>query len=176
MKCLTDSESEQWLLSASMTIEPHSKLRPQWPFTTLMTDVPRCLNLSGFASRAAGWISDRAERMLWISNWNTDPPEGLSLFEASRRGWGENRSLFEAPGHIFNNSPDDSIILASYCCLILAFNWEGFVVAAKDREFIYLGDEYVVFSSSQSEKMNEVTALRTAFHLKEITSGTQAWT
>ena len=174
MKCLTDSESEQWLLSASMTINGPD-LRPQWPFTTLMTDVPRSLNFSGFAKRAAGWISDRAERMLWISNWNTDPPEGLSLFEASRRGWGENRRLFEAPGHIFN-SPDDSIILASYCCLILAFNWEGFVVAAKDREFIYLGDEHVVFSSSQSEKMNEATALRTAFGLKEITSIRQAWT
>jgi hypothetical protein len=114
--------------------------------------------------------------MLWVSNWETEPPEPLVLFEKVRAGCGERRTLIDAPGHLFEASDlHDGAVLTGLSLLVFAFGWEGYIVSEQQSEFVFFGDEHIVFSSVDANKMNEIPDLLKSFDLKIIQKVQEAW-
>jgi hypothetical protein len=85
--------------------------------------------------------------------------------------------MIEAPGHSFTQPNQGEIaVLGGLMFLVMAYSWEAYLVARKNREFVFLGDEHIVFCSSDSDRMQEVAEFREAFRLKKIKCITEAWT
>ena len=57
----------------------------------------------------------------------------------------------------------------------MAFNWEGYIVAQNHKDYIYLGDEHIVFSGANSEKTEEVSKLINDYKLEIIKDIKDAW-
>ena len=177
MKCLTYAEAKDWLASIDVNIDGNRNLllpiRPE----NIMTTIPKRSNaLNSFAARLTDWLPCDFERMIWLSSWETHPPEPFILFGKIRLGCGESRTPIEAPAHLFESSGvEENAILTGLMFFILAFNWEGYVVAKNHKDYIYLGDEHLVFSSPDGKKMENVSKLISDFKLEIIKDVREAW-
>jgi hypothetical protein len=58
--------------------------------------------------------------------------------------------------------------------VIMAFNWECYVVTG-NGDYLYLGDQFIVFSTVVDEKFEETSKLITDFDLEIIKDITDAW-
>jgi hypothetical protein len=177
MKCLTFEESQNWFSSSGVRIDENRNLRFRREHERIMTTMPKGASaLSHLSTRLADWIAGDAGRILWLSNWETYPAERLIQFETMRLGCGEPRHIIDSPGHLFEQSTEqENAVLAGLIFLIMTFNWEGYIVPQNQDEFVYLGDEYIVFSSGTTAKFKEVTDIVSTFHLKLIEEVMEAW-
>jgi hypothetical protein len=177
MKFQTYEESRTWLEKQGARIDGNRNVwfgenRPR-----IMATAPtRISALKHFSSRVIAWVSSQTARMFWVSNWETEPPEPLVLFEKVREGCGERRPLIEAPGHVFEDSNlQDDEILTGLSLLVLAFGWEGYLVSERQSQFVFFGDEHIVFSSVAGNEMDEVPDLLKSFDLRIIQNVEEAW-
>ena len=69
----------------------------------------------------------------------------------------------------------ENAVLAGLMFLIMTFNWEGYLVPQNRDEFVYLGDEHIVFSSADAGKMKDVEGFVSTFHLEVINDIREAW-
>lgn len=177
MKYLTDNESQKWLASMGVRIDGNQDLLfPNAQAKTMSTMPRRALALSHLSARLVAWLSCSSGRIIWLSNWTTYPDDQLALFEKVRLGCGESRSPIEAPGHLFDNSAeDDNSVMTGLVFLIMAFNWEAYLVARSDENHIFLGDEYIAFFSDSKKRLGEATELISDFNLEIITDIRSAW-
>lgn len=177
MKCLTFRESEHWLLSLGVRVDENRNLRFGSERERIMTTMTKEVSaLAHLSTRLAHWVSGHVDRILWLSNWETYPPERLMQFETMRLGCGESRHVIDSPGHLFEQSTEhENAVLAGLMFLTMAFNWEGYLVSQYQDEFLYLGDEHIVFSSADAGKMKEVADFVSNFHLKVINDIREAW-
>jgi hypothetical protein len=177
MRCLTFAESEQWLSSLGVRVDENRNLHFPVKGERIMITIPQKVSaLTHLSTRLAHWVSGDVDRMFWLSNWETNPPEPLILFETMRLGCGELRHTIDAAGHLFEQSSEhENGILAGLIFLTMAFNWEGYLMPHNSDEFVYLGDEHIVFSSADPGKMKEVTEFVIKFRLAVIENIREAW-
>ena|ERR1039458_6274915 len=179
MKCLTYDETQAWLNSFDVKIGEHRHLSFAQPQDKLMITLPRePVRLHDFASRVNEWLPQNVSQLIWISNWETSPPDQFLLFEKLRAGCGEVRQLIESPGHLFEPaapSTSEKAIANGIIFLILAFNWEGYLVAESCNDHIYLGDECLSFFSADDKKLKAATDMVQSFDLKIIADIKEAW-
>jgi hypothetical protein len=93
--------------------------------------------------RLVALLPDDKDICVHITAWGIWPSnQNLRLFELVRRGMGEARSIHEVPAHIF--SPDEFETLDAFCCLIVYFLWDAWIVSAGGDVRIRLShDEFV---------------------------------
>ena len=177
MKCLTYDESQKWLASMGVRIDENRNLWFSKEQEKIMSTMPkRALTLNFFSARLTDWLPVDFSRMLWLSSWETYPPDQFILFGKTRLGCGESRTPIEAPGHLFESSTEEEkAIMTGLIFLIMAFNWEGYIVAKNHNDYIYLGDEHIVFSSADGNKMAEASKLITDHKLEIIKDVKEAW-
>src|SRR5690242_18224921 len=60
---------------------------------------------NGFAEALNRWLPNNSRRLLWIDAANNFFPSTHELFMAARMGLGETRTIYEAPGHLFDAYP-----------------------------------------------------------------------
>ena len=134
------------------------------------------LKLTHFLERMIDWLPRGRERFLIISNWNTYPPHPLAFFETVRLGCGERRHIIDAPGLLiesddgakcqeFSESPNTST-LVGFALLVVNFDWQAYLIAKNETSHVYLGDEFISFSTADDSKLAEVFALAARFELK----------
>ena len=177
MKCLTYEETRIWLDSFSVKIGEHRHLSFASFQNRLMVTLPReAHRLQSLSSCLNDWLPNNHSRLLWLSNWETDPPEQIVLFEKVRLGCGESRHVIDAPAHLFE-APilQERVVLSGLVFLILALNWEGYLVADSCNDHVYLGDECLSFFSADDKKLKVATDMVQSFGLKVITDIKEAW-
>jgi hypothetical protein len=59
---------------------------------------------------------------LYVTGWGI-ATEHLDLFDRYRRSFGENRSLIQAPAHLFERTDKDAFI--SILCMVFFFSWDA---------------------------------------------------
>jgi hypothetical protein len=177
MKGLTYGHAEEWLNDFDVQIGDHRHLHFSGQDTRLMVNLPKQpLRLSGLATSLVQWTSQGSTLMLWLSNWESDPPEPFHLFQAFRAGAGLSDSLIDVPAMSFESStPSDLMMASNLIFLILAFNWEGYLLAEGDHDHIYLGDECFSFFSSKAQRLKNANQIVNSFDLKVLTNIKQAW-
>src|SRR5256885_17212857 len=109
MKCLTYDESQKWLALKNVRIDENRNLwfaREQERI--MMTTPKRALAMHCFSEQLTDWIPSGSNCMFWLSNWSTDPPNQLALFELVRFACGEPRHIIDAPGHLFDLKAEQS--------------------------------------------------------------------
>jgi hypothetical protein len=184
MRFLTPKESNDWLERSGFVVDRDHGDAVVEPAQVqrLMVDLPNgSVQLSSFAERLIQWLPAEADRMLWLSYWNTYPAWPLAVFERVRRGCGESRHVIEAPGHVVDafpggnaasnesdesNESDDNAMLSGLVFLTLCFDWRGYLVAQMPAEYIVLGDAFVGFCAASDERLKEAESIAHTFELK----------
>ena len=142
----------------------------------IMTLPKKVSALAYFSARLNGWLSDGSERLLWLSSWETEPPQPLLFFEEIRKGSGDSRHIIDAPGHLLETpNSTEAALLTGLIFLVIGFGWEAYIVPQELADFVYLGDEHVVCSSARPEKMRELSEMVAAFGLRTINDIREAW-
>src|SRR6266436_7441253 len=173
MKCLTYSESQAWFAAIGVKIVnyrnisfPQSATKRRCIFLpNLELDASRVTSLS---TQLVDWLPNACERMLWLKNWETYPPDQTMLFEAVRRGCQESRHIIDAPGHLFQSSQydrkdydtrtaqdhEENAVMWGLLLLMIMLNWDGYLVAP-NGDCIEIGDMSIAISSSDDAKITE---------------------
>jgi hypothetical protein len=176
MKCLTSEELAMLVEPLGIRRLPTNYLDVPKRESEVLIKAPPCpLRLERFAGRLSNFLGD-GERILWLIDWETDPINQYVLFTAIRKGYGEMRSLIAAPGHLFANGEiDDAALLGGMSFLIVAFNWQAYLLSAGSADYILLGDSYLQFATNNSDKRRWLLELMRDFDLKQIKDVREAW-
>ncbi len=177
MKCLTYEESKIWLASLNIQINGLRYLVLPIGHDTknVMATLPKGNNIGFFAARLADWLSPDSNRMVWITTSNSFDFQ-MTLFDKIRLGCGESRTLADAPGHLFEGmSEEETALVSGLMFFMIAFDWWGFFVAENCTDYIYLGDEYMIFYSDNDEKIKGATDLINECKLQVIQNNREAW-
>jgi hypothetical protein len=177
MICLSYADCKEWLARVGVGVDENRNLLFPRLQASIMTTMPKsALAMSHFSCSLCEWLGASRERLLWLSNWNTDLGHQLQLFEAVRYAAGEARPVIDAPGHLFRcDAGRENAAVASLMFLIMAFNWEGYLVSENGSDFVFLGDEHIVFGSGDVARMNQIAQLIGPFKLEIIEDAKQAW-
>ena len=184
MQCLTATESREWLALSGAKLDENRNIVFSYSKGDrehrLAVDLPKTpVALSYFAARLADWLPDAEQRMLWLSNWDTYPPDHITFFDKLRRGYGEERPLIEAPGHLFSwdaatvyepssempPATRDHAAISGLVLLVMCYGWEGYLVARGHNDHIFLGDARIVFASARRQRIEDTANLANTFKL-----------
>jgi hypothetical protein len=195
MKCLTLSEFQRWAGSFNVRIDGDRNLLFPEKLTQIMSVLPQKASaLFAFSISLVDWLPPNIEHALYLSNWETYPPDQMVIIEKLRLGCGETRHVIDAPAHLFEGLPvgnryeideparlidnqtiQESATMAGLIFLALTFSWQGYLLAKNCNDHIYLGDEFMVFYSDSDEKIRVTHELLAAFKLKVIQNAKEAW-
>jgi hypothetical protein len=50
--------------------------------------------------------------------------------------------------------------------LVVNFNWQAYLIASNETSHVYLGDEFISFSSKDEKKLKEVFELAKSYKLE----------
>jgi hypothetical protein len=177
MKCLTSDESQGWLTLMDVQIDGNRNLLlPIRPENVMTTMPSRIDNLNFFSARLVDWMPNDGRRLVWLSDWNTFPNQYIPFLKF-RLGCGEARPPIEAPGHLFEiSNEEEDAIMAGILFFVMAFNWAAYIVSENRKDYIYLGDEHIVFSGADADRTRMAHELINDYKLKVIKDIREAWT
>jgi hypothetical protein len=80
---------------------------------------------------------------VYVSGWGVwGSAENLDLFYGYRRSCGENRTLMEAPVHLFERSEEDAFV--SILCMVFYFVWDAWVFDIEGKVLVRVShDEWL---------------------------------
>jgi hypothetical protein len=181
MRFLSPDETKEWLMSFNVSVSHDATLRfPESCNTatqTILVNLPdRPLKLTYLLERVVDWLPRGRERLLMMSHWNTFPPHPLVFFETARQGCGERRHVIDAPGLLiesddgpkcqeFSESPNTATFVG-FALLVVNFDWRAYLISKNETSHIYLGDEFISFSTADNNKAAEAFELARRFDLK----------
>lgn len=170
MKCITRDEAEEWLrpinaaISADYSVVPRGERYRHVTRPYLTDNVNPWLRCESITS----WLPDGAQRLLWLSRWDTYPPGEVVLIETIRRACGEQRSLYETPGHVFepthyanydDRSPTEVVeasLMTSLLMLSASFGWDAAVFSKQCDDYISVSDGTIFFWSTSGGRLSAI--------------------
>lgn len=187
MQCLTLEDAEALLSRDGFAIvskpdwkRPALVLKPA--FAARQTRIgrraaPAADRLLEFVDAANSWLPSKTRRLLWIENWETNYPNTYPAFVAMRGGLGEQRSLFEAPGHLFDAFPYDERdqlmrtrehdqeagILVGLLSLVVIGGWDGRLIASGSTDQVEFWEGNIYFYATERSRLANAVALLDGF-------------
>ncbi len=176
MKFLTWDESQQWLIPKGVVIDRMGCLNFPAEAPQIMSTQPNDARGLGYdAYKIAKWLPAESQCLFWITNWGASVCMD-NLMSKVRIGCGESRTLGEVRGHLFEMAEESDLdMLAGFVFMIISFSWQAYIVSADGRHHIYLGDQFMTFSSPDEKKMDAAKDLVAELELKIIQTAGEAW-
>jgi hypothetical protein len=114
-----------------------------------------------FAKRIAESISFQMPVLLWTTEWgNWDSTENEHLYYRLRQSYGDQRLLWEAPGHFFLGY--ETADLASFLQLSMMNGWGGYLLAQANYVNVFFShDEYFDFFAERVDLDDFLKELKT---------------
>ncbi|MGA2051902.1 MAG: hypothetical protein ABSH19_01185 [Opitutales bacterium] len=192
---MTLSEFQEWTGYFNLRVESNRDLLFPKELTKIMSVFPKNTGkLFAFSTSLVDWLPRNIERAMYLSSWETYPPDQMVIMKKFRLGCGESRNVIDAPAHLFESQPignrydmdeparlgenrivQESAEMAGLIFLAITFQWQGYILAKNCLDHIYLGDEFIVFHSDDSEKLKVTHELLAAYKLKVIQDAKAAW-
>ncbi len=138
---------------------------------------PEASSLTQFVNAINLWLPDKSNRLLWIEFQETAPHDIGGLASAARRGAGEARSIYDAPGHLFeplNYNQQDPLelsddqareisLLLGLLCLVICGGWDAWLISDATTDRIEFWEGNIFFHSSDAAKIKSADALFSKF-------------
>jgi len=101
-------------------------------------------------------LSDRSERLVWITEWGVWPSsEHMPLYKSLRQAFGDKRSLMDAPGHLFQLGEDDNGL--SFFIVAALFFWDVYLLGTGGDVAAFLShDEFCIVVSREAAQGAEM--------------------
>lgn len=141
MRFYTEAECEEWL-------KGEDRLKPDavsGVHTASVRFPPEPHRFFYFAHWIAESISCRMPVLLWITEWGIwENTENSHLYYRLRQSYGDQRLLWEAPGHLFLGYESED--LTSFLQLSMIIGWGGYVLSQANYVNVFFShDEYFDF-------------------------------
>jgi hypothetical protein len=149
-------------ISANYAVLPHGERHKHVVRRYLTDDVNPWLRCESILA----WLPDGAQRLLWLSRWDTYPPGEVVLIETIRRGCGEQRGLYDSPGHLFEptsyaNYDDrapteiaEAALMTSLFMLAASLGWDAAVFSQQCDDYISVSDRTFFFWSTSGGRLS----------------------
>ena len=167
MKIFTAQEGEKWLQGHQLPIE-RGEIRFLYKKYILAYLFPLTIGSKTILSESI------AERMgegegdgaFWITDWGISY-ENMNLFDGYRKSLNENRSLEEAPFHVFNKA--DKKELECLLDLAMYFFWDAFLISPNREVSVYIShDDYIDVTCKNENDYKKYRELFEWMKFKEI--------
>lgn len=170
MKCIARDAAQEWLrpinatISADYSVTPSGERHKHVVRRYLTNDVNPWLRCETITS----WLPDGAQQLLWLSRWDTYPPGEVVFVETMRRACGEQRSLYDAPGHLFeptryanydDRSPTEiaeAALMTGLLMFAASLGWDAAVFSKQCDDYISVSDGKVFFWSMSAGRLSVV--------------------
>jgi hypothetical protein len=95
---------------------------------------------------------------IYVSGWGVwGSSENLDLFYGYRRSFGENRTLMEAPVHLFERSEEGTFV--SILCMALYFVWDAWVFDTEGKVLVRIShDEWLEVRANDEDARKELAS------------------
>lgn len=156
MKCLTPVECSKWLQERSIIESPYGnkkfpvklQFEPPRDSRTQVWFTRKLLNISGGFSGA----------LLHFIDWKRTPDDEMALLGTLRHSHNEQRSLIDAPGHLFGSTEVGEVM--GICQQAETFDWSVYLyLASGAATFFFWEGDLIDFWSKESEAIKEVREL-----------------
>jgi hypothetical protein len=118
--------------------------------------IPRDSGAKTALSRVFAYLLLRKSTVcIYVSGWGVwGSSENLDLFYGYRRSFGENRSLIEAPVHLFEPTEEDTFV--SILCMVFYFVWDAWVFDIEGKALVRIShDEWLEVRADDDEVRKE---------------------
>jgi hypothetical protein len=155
MKIVSQQGCEEWLranLGKTLSLET---LDEEYPHCVTYWHPAEALKLTALAKLVIHYsaIDTRQPGLFWITAWGI-AMDNMALFDGYRKSLGENRHVFDAPGHIFGES--DVQQLECLFDLALYFYWDAILFEGGGRiAFNCSHDEFVSVHAKDEERLRQ---------------------
>ena len=113
--------------------------------------------LAAFAHALVHWLPNERRQLLWLQNWESDPPYHVDFYQRARGD--ASVPLIDAPGQMFDPriNPDVSL-RAGLTLLTICYDWDAYFVS-ENGDCFYLSDGFVTFLSSDNKRIKEASGI-----------------
>ena len=151
MRCFTKTECESWASQVSYGIPANPQDASQLIFQ-ISGKIPNDVsNLNWFSNFLATSFESFDHCLLWVELWE---PKNLHLFYRLRQTYLENRSLIEAPGHMFLDY--ETADLASFILIGLVCGWRFRLHPAPCYVRVFIDDGVFTFETDEEPNFNGI--------------------
>ena len=149
---LSFRECVQWCDSRGFALdEREHPARPPGRYMKLFEVPTLSRGRLELARALVDWAEPRVS-LLWVTDWPLHVEDEMSLFLELRRD-ANSLILLAAPGLMFSEAGEDQTRLVHFVYLILAFNWEGFLLHGDRSSYIWLADEVIEVVSNDTQRL-----------------------
>ena len=100
------------------------------------------------ARKFVSWLGEFTDCEFLIAEFGIWPSrEDWNLYERLRISYGDDRTLPDAPSHLF--SVDESLDLTTLIGIVLQFGWGGHIVPSSGDAYIFISHDGWIFASSR---------------------------
>jgi hypothetical protein len=168
VKILSEVETSSWI-DASLGYEPTSEgLNGKFACQTVYLLPVDTGRKTALARSLANFIDLTRSGLLWITSSGVWPSnENMDLFDGYRRSLGEQRTLRDSPGHIFEQR--DEAALQTLLGLSLYFFWDAVLIeGTQDLAIRFSHDEYVEIYAKSEERLGTIDGLLSKMEMKRV--------
>jgi hypothetical protein len=165
MKILSKIEGADWIGKLDRDNSWKQKYGDVFSSFAIPADTGKKTGLAKLLADVAGGGS---ECLVWITGYGVWPSsENMALFDGYRKSLGENRSVDEAPVHVFSNK--DLKELESITALALYFFWDALLLDQSQGILIEIShDEIMDVRATNKDLFERVEANLTRYGLEQV--------
>ena len=171
MRCVTDSEIDEWLRKRSIPKDPyHSDSSPAFYLQFYAPTNHR--RIDAFARHYFERILPAADSLIHMTDWGLYEQSEMIAVLGVRSSRGEDRMLIDAPGHILPIGEKD--IGISLFSLSASFEWSSYIYTAQDHSTLFNWEgEIFDFWTDSEHVATEMKLMLNQFDLTETNKGEQ---
>ena len=172
MKCVTDSEIDDWLRQQSIHTDPyHGDSSPAFYLQFHAPSNHR--RIDAFARHYYERIVPEADSLIHMTDWGLYQQSEMIAIVGIRSSRGEDRMLIDAPGHILPSGEKE--IGISLFSLSASFAWSSYLYSARDHSTLFSWEgEIFDFWTDSEQVVTEMKLMLKQFDLPETNQGEQA--
>jgi hypothetical protein len=165
MKCLTNTEQNEWLTRRAIVERPYGTNEASKHYVQFYSP-KNFRGIESFTHHLSDLFLAGSEALLVFEDWPFYQPYEMRLVDHVRSAFGEKRNLIDAPGHLFTAEEGDDLI--GLFSLGVAFEWTSYLYFAKNKATV-LNWEGVIFDfwTEDERSLDDLLKLMGDFKLEK---------
>jgi hypothetical protein len=165
LKIISKEEGENWLQGRSLPTDG-GILRKYYKNSTVYQYIQTPGKIIGLSKFVADYFFQNAEEgALWITDWSFSY-ENMNLFTKFRKGLNEERTIQQAPFHIFDKNDRDD--LESMMDLVMFNTWDTYLILPNRGIVFSPNDELLHVSCKEEVDLKEFKEFFKHYGFKKI--------
>lgn len=172
MQCFTPDQCSEWLRERGIIESPYLTDEANDSFCLQFEPPQKSSRLTAFTRSLFDGFGEFPGALVVFTDWALYRPDEMALVDSMRRGYGEQRSLIDAPGNLFG--PTEQAEAIACCYLAVIFQWSAYLYLASGAATVLFWEGDLIDVWSSHEKLPQAIQEIVQTYELRVTSGTDA--